>query len=458
MLKRLPAVFVVLLSGCLADDPTAVAQPPPNAEVISAELDDLLAMTDLAEQRLAIHETANRWAKDDPATAYSVVLARPVGEPRDTIESSLIWNWIAVDSVSALRFFASLDAPPPSLSAASRIRGTVSMALPISPESDLVEVFALANQFPGEIARLVRFEALRSIVRSDPRSAAQFATSLPAEEQHQAGMNIARAYTAVDPDAALAWARDFGVPDVEHAVVEAMAAQNPYGMLARALSGDEGVSLSLVASGAFAAQGLDKAQFGTALAQLPRTPASAQAVSTYTQTWLVRDQAAALEWLATVTIELPSEAIFRAASRAGDDQAFAASFAQRLQGRNRSEWIENVAAQYGREDPARALGWLEPFRTDPAYPKIVAGILPGLALTAHERLPFMRPLMNGILSSRLWLKAGSSDCRRVHCAKMHWSLWLRRWPAMTRFRPTVCSMRSIPRRHAKPPPSAQSAS
>jgi hypothetical protein len=285
--------------------------------------------------------------------------------------------------------------------AASSIRGNVSGWLPFSPDSDLVEILEITGELPIEIARSVRLQTVSRMARSDPQSAAERIGTFPPDEQRQAGMNIVRDYTRADPEAALAWARELQERDLEQAVVEAMAGADPYGMLARAASGEEGITLPLVASGASGSQSLDRAQFGLALAQLPRTTASAQALSTFTQSWLVSDQDAALEWLANSGVQLPSEAIMRAANRAGSDPEFAARFAGRLQGQNRSEWIENVASQYSRQDPELALEWLEQFRADPAYADALADIIRPLA---EANGPRAAQLLQ-VLDRRDWLGA-----------------------------------------------------
>jgi hypothetical protein len=115
----------------------------------------------------------------------------------------------------------------------------------------------------------------------------------------------------------------------------------------------------------------------------------------------VHDQDAALDWLANSGVELPPTAIMRAANRAGRDPEFAAQFAERLQGKNRSEWIENVGSQLGRQDAELALEWLDKFRADPAYPRVVADIVPQLAITNGPRAARLIQLLEG----REWLGA-----------------------------------------------------
>lgn len=99
----------------------------------------------------------------------------------------------------------------------------------------------------------------------------------------------------------------------------------------------------------------------------------------------MRDQTAALDWLADVGVDMPREAILRAANRVLQDPAVAAAYASRLQGRNRSVRIDIVATTYGRDDAARALEWLEPFRADPEYARVAAKIVPSLAASNGPR-------------------------------------------------------------------------
>lgn len=392
------ASFTLLIAGCL----NAGAQERLNLDDVAAQFEELLSIADASERRRAIHETASHWAEADPTAAYSAVMDQAPGTLRDEIEGSLVTSWLAVDTASALRFVGSLEEPPAHLMAVSTIRGNVSRwRLPVSPDSDLVEILEIADELPVEIARYVRLQIAGRMARSDPPSAAQRIRTFPPEERRQAGMNIAREYASVYPDGALAWAQALQEPDVEREVVQTMVAADPYGMLARAISGEEGITLPLVASGAFGSQNLDRAQFGSALAHLPRTTTSAHALSTFAQSWLVHDQDAALEWLANSGVEWPPEAILRAANRAGSDPDFAAQFAQRLQGRNRSEWIENVGSRYGRQNPERALEWLEQFRSEPAYTKVVANIIPQLAITNGPRAAQLIQVLEG----REWLGA-----------------------------------------------------
>lgn len=380
-MRQRPKIFLGLfLAGCL----TAAAQQPPNFEEISAELDTLLSLTDALEQRRAIFRMAEQWAEEDPIAAYTVISAGPAGSLRDEIEGSLLLRWMGIDTASALRFVASLEEPPPYLLAESRIRGAVSPWLPVSPGSDLVELFDIAAELSEDLARSVLLQVTRRMARSDPRAAAQLVESLPSEERITTGMSIARDYVAVDAEEALAWARRLHVPEVEQAVVEAMAARDPYGMLSRAVYDDE-IDLSLIAMGAIDAQDLDRAQFGSALAQLPPTPPKSQALAMYVQSWLVADQDAVFEWILDSGVELPPEAILLAANRASEDSEFATGYAQRLQGEARSQWIRSVGERYGNEDPVRAIEWLESFRTDPGYLRAVVGIAPRLASSDAPR-------------------------------------------------------------------------
>lgn len=397
MLERFIATLALLIAGCL----NAGAQERLNLDGVTTQIGDLLAIADASEQRRAIYETARQWAEVDPGTAYTAIMDQPPGPLRDDIEGSLVTSWLAVDTVLALRFVASLEEPPAYLMAASTIRGTVSGWLPVSPDSDLVEILDISDELPAEIARSVRLQTVRRMARSNPQTAAERIKTFPPGERRQAGMNIARDYATAYPYAALAWSRDLQELDVEQAVVQAMVAVDPYGMLVRAVSGEEGITLTLVASGAFGSQSLDRARFGSALAQLPRTTESERALSTFTQSWLVHDQDAALDWLANSGVELPPTAIMRAANRAGRDPGFAAQFAERLQGQNRSEWIENVGSQLGRQDAELAIEWLEQFRADPAYPRVVADIIPQLAITNGPQAAQLIQLLEG----REWLGA-----------------------------------------------------
>ena len=383
--------------GCL----NAGAQERLNLDDVATQIEDLFSIADASEQRRAIYATARQWAEVDPRTAYTAIMDQSPGSLRDDIEGSLVTSWLAVDTTSALRFVVSLEEPPAYLMAASTIRGNVSGWLPVSPESDLVEILDISDELPAEIARSVRLQTVRRMARSNSRTAAERIKTFPPEERRQAGMNIAGDYASANPGGALAWARALQERDIEQAVVQAMVAADPYGMLARAVSGEEGITLPLVASGAFNSRSLDRAQFGSALAQLPRTAASEQAISTFTQSWLVHDQDAALDWLANSGVELPPTAIMRAANRAGRDPEFAAQFAERLQGKNRSEWIENVGSQLGRQDAELALEWLDKFRADPAYPRVVADIVPQLAITNGPRAARLIQLLEG----REWLGA-----------------------------------------------------
>lgn len=382
MVKTLLAALVFSLSPAAV----AVAQTAeaPVAERIAAELEAIAATADASARTRAIYDVTRRWASEAPVAAYDAIAASPPGALRDEIEGVLLSGWMAVDTAAALRFVAALDVPPPRLLNASRMRGAISGWLFVSPDSDLLELFDIAGALPAEIGASARMQLLRRIAQQEPRTAAELVTRLPLEERRQNGTNVARDFAAADPEAALAWARELGIRDVEDAVIEGMAARDPYGMLMRATA-EEAIGLGLVATGALAAPTLDKAQFGTALAQLPRTAESAAALSSFTQSWLVRDQQAALDWLAGVGVDMPREAILRAANRVSRDPAVAAAYALRLEGQNRSEWIDIVATAYGREDPARALEWLEPFRTDPAYARVAAKIVPNLASSNGPR-------------------------------------------------------------------------
>jgi hypothetical protein len=387
----------LLIVGCL----NAGAQERLNLDEVATQIEELFSIADAPEQRRAIYETTRQWAEVNPIAAYAAIMDQPPGVVRDEIEGSLVTGWLTVDTAAALHYVASLEEPPAYLMAVSTMRGNVSGWLPVSPDSDLVDILKIADELPIEVARSVRLQTVSRMARNDPQTAAERIRTFPPEERRQAGMNIARDYASAYPDGAFAWARELREHDVEQAVVQVMVAADPYGMLARAVSGEEGITLPLVASGAFGSQSLDRVQFGSVLAQLPRTTASEQALSTFTQSWLVHEQDAALEWIANSGVELPPEAIMRAANRAGRDPEFAARFAERLQGENRSEWIENVGSQFGRQDAELALDWLEQFRADPAYPRVIADIVPQLAITNGPRATQVIQVLEG----REWLGA-----------------------------------------------------
>lgn len=397
MHKRFITTLALLTAGFL----NANAEDRLELDDLATEIEGLGSIANAAQQRQAIYESARQWAEVDPGTAYAAIMDLPPGSLRDDIEGSLVTSWLAVDTATALHFFASLDEPPAYLVAASTIRGTMSGWLPVSPDSDLSEILDISTELPVQIARSLRLQIIRRLARSDPQTAAERILTFPPEERRQAGLNISRDYASANPDAALAWARELQHNDIEQAVVQAMVAEDPYGMLARAVSGEDGITLPLVAQGAFGSRGLDRSQFGSSLLQLPRTAASERALASFTQSWLVLDQDGALDWLANSGEELPREAIMRAASRAGRDPDFAARFAERLQGENRSEWIENVASQTGQLDAVIALDWLEPFRTDPAYTRAVAKIIPQLAVVDGPRAARLIQVLDG----RQWLGA-----------------------------------------------------
>ena len=381
MSSRRPCAFGVIagFAALLAAGLDASAQETRPDDGIAVQLDGILAIADASERTRAINSTARIWAEGDPAAVYPAIRQQVPGDFRNQIEMAFVSSWLFVDTTSALRFFAGLEEPPAYLLSASAMRGAVSGWLPRSPGTDPEEILRIADELPAVIASSVRWQTIRWIAAENLQMAAARVNGFPPEDRRQAGLNIAREFATAFPEAALAWARSLQEPDVEWLVLRSISAADPYGTLARAVSGEEGITLQQVASAAVDSRDLDRAQFGTALAQLPEMAGKSAALSSFVQSWLVNDQDSALDWIASSGVALPAEAIHRAADRAGRDPEAAARMAERMTGANRSEWIGRIGSNFARTDPELALDWLDPFRDDAAYPDALAAIVPELA-------------------------------------------------------------------------------
>lgn len=400
-------------------------------------LDRIVTMSERELLVVNISQLAAILAKHDVRTALArVETARDPGL-RKRLHYQLLRSWAADDPIAALSYLASLDSwdEVPSLDRDYITNETGMRELArdaLASGADPMQLLTFAQQLPIDRAREVRFAAVSALARRDPVAASHYLDEIPANARQGIIGTIANGYVALDPSSAFQWAQQQS-PEVEQQVLMQIAYANPAMALDFALDAtvrarDAAITTVVVQSirrqpqeAPLIAARLTQALGGSALYE--------GAIASLAGEWVQRDTEAAVAWLASPGAPLPSAAYQAAARALNQDPSRAAALADRMPPGGRSVWIENVAANYVRNNIDGAIAWIEAHRSDPEYAGGAVAVVQQVAQYSPRRAAEVFENLPGIVDpQRLRQAAGTLSAAWVRSdprAAAAWAIGLR---------------------------------
>jgi hypothetical protein len=206
------------------------------------------------------------------------------------------------------------------------------------------------------------------------RGAIELLDALPSLARPQLARQFAAHFAAVDPDAAIEWARSTRLPRVFDEVLAVLADSDPYRALELAAEAGGSDSLDRVVKAAVNSSATPMSEFADALVASPPSLAKDNALPTLTGAWAERDSEAAIEWMLGRPSDESWILLRNVVNRLQNDPAIVEQYVDlteryfdRLPQQVRSDWLRNVTSAYAYADPEAALDWIERFRGLPEY-------------------------------------------------------------------------------------------
>jgi len=207
--------------------------------------------------------------------------------------------------------------------------------------------------------------------RGAARDAIGLFDALPALERGRLAPQFAARLAALDPDAAIEWARSARLPRVFDEALAVLADSDPYRALELAVEAGGSTSLDRVVRAAMESSATTMTELADAL--LSVSPGSLRLVA---DTWAERDPETALDWMLALPSDESSSFLSAAMTKLQDNPLLAERYLDRVPRQVRPLWLRMTARAYAMTDPALALDWVERFRGLGDYVNLNGVILP----------------------------------------------------------------------------------
>jgi hypothetical protein len=344
----------------------------------SAALRQAVLIDDRAERARALERIAAIWAGIDPRAALATLDVIGDAPLRDVFQAAVLREWARDDPLAMIAYLGERggDMTP-------REAAISQAAFDEILDIDVDQMLALADRLPASIRDVARRTALMRLAEENPLHAIDYVAEIPAGSYRDVLlMSIARGYARNNPDAALAWARDFDSPILDR-VLWVVAERDPARAVSMTLA-MEPVSERLQAMQALLYNGqVDPRVFADRVLALPDSGLRDRAVQMLAGVWISRDADAAFEWLIGNAVRIGVDSFAELAQQVGYQNPIAAArVANQIPSNARGAWIQGIANSYGRADPKDALAWIEQFAGAPGYNVAVSELVQTAA--AHD--------------------------------------------------------------------------
>lgn len=360
---------------------------------------EALAIDDRALRAGAVQRVASVWAERDLAGALAEAQLLEDDNVGRAFRSAVVRHMAEIDPAQMVAY---VNAWPEH---ENRLTRVVTEQLQLM---EPLEALGWAEQLVGRIGEFARRTALQSWGREDPLAAFAYAESMPiGDERTQLLHSVAMGYGRQDPDAALAWVGTLiqAPTDLQASVIAGIAQVDPVRALDLAFAEEPQPTngfrfargrfsmLNAVVNSALTSPDIAVTDVLERVAALSSDNERRNALQRLTQVWLRNDPRSVFDWVTTEgNVSDPSVFSQLAQNLARSDPAMAASYTDRVPAGLRNAWIANVAQNYARLSPQKAVDWLSQFRDEPAYAAGVAAIV-------HRAVDFDPPAAANLLAT-----------------------------------------------------------
>ena len=333
-----------------------------------ALVDRILAAVPARLTNELISISVSRVARESPTEALA--RARRIADPaaRSNAVNQVIRVWAERDPRAALDYVATLDAAARRDALNNGLWQQVALA---DPELALDRIDTL----PADLRAGIQQTALQTLAQKDPQAALARVAQMPrGEVRQQLLQTVARGFAEHDPDAALQWARSLDPPEpgVLAIVISGLAAKDPMRAIDVAAQIESPMEQTQAMRSAYmSATSRDPSLFAPLLERvlaLANTGQKQGLVQSLVASWAARDAVQAADWVLSNGARVPPDVVTQVASQyARADPARAVSYTARIPSDVRAAWLRGVASGYAQTDPRAALDWVEQLRGSPEY-------------------------------------------------------------------------------------------
>ncbi len=332
------------------------------------------------ERESTLLSIIDSWANDNPDQAFAFTNQITDKVIQQRMRESVLYRWSEADPQKAYEVMSTL------------------------PRNSIVNVnftvFSnLANENPREAINLIenipssrqRSDAYTAAITSwaakDAQAAANYVSLLDNKQlRNQLAGTIIHSLSQQSPEDALSWAQEIdpnGQLYLHDTVIGQIASNDPQRALQLAQETQKDslrkqLSLTVVNNISYN----DPIAASEIIDQLPTTDVTDELVSTVVYAWANTDPDAAIAWLNSKSGSLRENGLISLGSQlANVDPDMAASYLPQLNGKVRESWVENITYYYSSYDLAQGATWVENFRGEAMYGKLLSALISNAAST-----------------------------------------------------------------------------